>query len=297
MSDLEDRGAYTPFSREQLAFDPRDTRRRRPVPLTLMASAVVLVALGGVALMFYQSGVRGRNEPPRAIGTPVGSIKTPPAASDAKPVDPNAPASGALDVYVQDRSEPGAAQPVYTPAPEQPAPRTAEAQPAPQTVAQAAPRVASPPPPAKAAPAYPSIEAAADAAETAPPAPLKPAKVATPKPTAFAAAQPAKPKPDAKAAPVKVAAADKAATDKAATAGGSGAVQIGAYSSKALADQEFAKVKASFAKFTSGRGTHVEPVQKGAATLYRAAFTGFSKTQATAFCGALKAAGRACIVK
>ena len=128
MSDLEDRGAYTPFSREQLAFDPRDTRRRRPVPLTLMASAVVLVALGGAALMFYQSGVRGRNEPPRAIGTPVGSFKTP-AAPDAKPADANASGSGALDVYVQDRPEPGSAQPVYTPAPEQPAPRTAEAQP------------------------------------------------------------------------------------------------------------------------------------------------------------------------
>ena len=134
MSDLEDRGAYTPFSRDQLAFDPRDVRRRRPAPLTLMASAVVLVAMAGAALMFYQSGVRGRNEPPRAIGTPVGSIKTP-AVQDAKPAD-----GGALDVYVQDRPEPGAAQPVYTPAPEQPAPRSpAEAQPAPQTASRAAP--------------------------------------------------------------------------------------------------------------------------------------------------------------
>ena len=102
-------------------------------------------------------------------------------------------------------------------------------------------------------------------------------------------------KSDAKtAAPVKVAVADKTA-DKA--AGGADAVQIGAYSSKALAEQEFAKVRSGFAKFTSGRGVHVEPVAKGSATLYRAAFTGFSKAQATAFCGALKAAGRACIVK
>ena len=125
------------------------------------------------------------------------------------------------------------------------------------------------------------------------PVALAAAKAAKPKPTALAAAHPAKPKPDAKApAPIKTAAADKAAA-----AGGPGAVQIGAFSSKALAEQEFAKVRSGFAKFTAGRSTHVESVQKGSATLYRAAFTGFSKTQAGAFCSALKAAGRACIVK
>ena len=289
MSDLEDRGAYTPFSREQLAFDPRDMRRRRPVPLTLMASAVVLVALGGVALMFYQSGVRGRNQPPRAIGTPVGPIKTPPIGPGANA----APADRSLDVYVQDRPEPGAAQPVYTPAPEQPGPRTAEAQPAPQAAVHVAP-------PALAktdtdtAEALAPAPAPAKAAKAVTPKPVVLAAKAPPKPTALAAAQPAKPKPDAKAAaPLKTAAADKAA----AATGGAGVVQIGAYSSKALAEQEFAKVRSGFAKFTAGRSTHVEGVQKGSATLYRAAFTGFSKAQATAFCGALKAAGRACIVK
>ncbi|HEY3812909.1 MAG TPA: SPOR domain-containing protein [Caulobacteraceae bacterium] len=288
MSDLEDRGAYTPFSRDQLAFDPRDMRRRRPVPLTLMASAVVLVAMAGAALMFYQSGVRGRNEPPRAIGTKVASIKTP-VAPDAKP----AADAGQLDVYVQDRPEPGAAQPVYTPPPEQPSPRDALAakpavQAAPAAVPQVAPRVATAP---KTATAYPSLEAAADAAETAPLPPPVVKKATAPKLAAATRARPAPAK--AAAAPIKTA----AASGKTAAVGGAQAVQIGAYSSKALADQEFAKVRASFGKFTSGRGVHVEPVQKGSATLYRAAFTGFSKTQATAFCGALKAAGRACIVK
>jgi hypothetical protein len=292
MSDLEDRGAYTPFSRDQLAFDPRDMRRRRPVPLTLMASAVVLVAMAGAALMFYQSGVRGRNEPPRAIGTKVASIKTP-VAPDAKP----AADAGQLDVYVQDRPEPGAAQPVYTPPPEQPSPRDALAakpavQAAPAAVPQVAPRVATAP---KSSTAYPSLEAAADAAETAPLPPPVVKKAAGSKLAAAAPvkAAPAKPVPAKAAAPIKTA----DTSGKTAAAGGAQAVQIGAYSSKALADQEFAKVRASFGKFTSGRGVHVEPVQKGSATLYRAAFTGFSKTQATAFCGALKAAGRACIVK
>ena len=36
---------------------------------------------------------------------------------------------------------------------------------------------------------------------------------------------------------------------------------------------------------------------RGGKTLYRTAFTGFSKTEAQAFCSALKAAGRDCIVK
>jgi hypothetical protein len=299
-----DRGVYTPYSRDELAFDPREARRRRPVPLTLMASAFVLVALGGAAVMFYQSGVRGRNEPPRAVGTQVGSIKTPPT-QDAKPVDP------ALDVYVVDRNEPGADQPTYTPGPEQPQPRDAvpaAVEPPPATTPAAKPVVA--------ANAYQAVDAAPDA--DAPP-PAKPAKVAkkvvvadttpakadTLEPHAWVTggadvatpvAAPVKAKDAAKA---KVAAKGKdAKADKAAAvAGGSEAVQIGAYSSKALAEQEFAKVRGGFGKFVSGRSTHVESVKHGSATLYRAAFTGFSKHQAQAFCGALKAAGRACIVK
>ncbi|HWE46832.1 MAG TPA: SPOR domain-containing protein [Caulobacteraceae bacterium] len=279
MSDLEDRGAYTPFSRDQLAFDPRGLQRRRPVPLTLMLSAVVLVAMAGAALLFYQSGVRGRNEPPRAVGTHVGSIKTPPPA----PAGP--PAEKGIDVYVQDRPESAAGQPVYTDAPEQPQPRVAETQAAPPPVARTAP---------KAAPDYPTVDAAVAAAETAPPPPLKPARAVTPKPVAVAAVALARARPDLRAAIPAVKTAD--ATAKSVPGGGQ-VVQIGAYSSKALAEQEFSKVRAGFAKYTSGRATHVEGVQKGSATLYRAAFTGFSKAQAAAFCGALKAAGRACIVK
>ena len=128
------------------------------------------------------------------------------------------------------------------------------------------------------------------------PRPPRPKPVAA-KPVALAAATPVKAKPDAKAPPAPIKTADANRPTRPPPPGGTGAVQIGAYSSKALAEQEFAKVRSGFAKFTSGRATHVEGVQKGSSTLYRAAFTGFSKDQATAFCVALKAAGRACIVK
>ena len=57
------------------------------------------------------------------------------------------------------------------------------------------------------------------------------------------------------------------------------------------------KTKSAFAKFASGHGKHVEPVDRNGSTLYRTAFTGYSKGDAQAFCAALKAAGRACIVK
>ena len=74
-------------------------------------------------------------------------------------------------------------------------------------------------------------------------------------------------------------------------------VQIGAFSSAAIADSEFAKVRSAFSRYTAGRGKRVEPVERNGQTLYRTAFTGFSKADAQAFCNALKAAGKACIVK
>lgn len=79
---------------------------------------------------------------------------------------------------------------------------------------------------------------------------------------------------------------------------GAAAVQIGAYSSEALAAKGWSDLAGAFAADMAGKGKHFEPVSKDGKTLYRAAVTGFgSRAEASAFCGKLKAAGRACIVK
>ncbi|NEX92196.1 SPOR domain-containing protein, partial [Caulobacter sp. 17J65-9] len=123
MSDQE-RGAYTPPTDEPLAFDARRTTgERRPVPMTLVASAVVLVVLVVAVVLFYRSGVRSRNEAPN-VGEPVAAVKTAPA-QDAQPVDEAA----SLDVYVAEPNAPAPAQPTFAPGPEQPAPRPAPSAP------------------------------------------------------------------------------------------------------------------------------------------------------------------------
>ena len=256
MSDY-DRGAYTPPTDDPLAFDARVTRQRRPLPLTLIASAVVLLVMVGALVVFYQSGVRGANEPPRVVGETVAELKSAPVET-ARPIDEAA----GLEVYVDDQPA-AAAAPTFAPAPEQPRPRPA----APVEVATLPPAAAAPP--AVRAPT-PVAELPAATAVKAQPAP--PAK-AVPAPERVAAAP---------AAPV---------------ASGSSSVQIGAFSSAAIANSEYAKVQAAFARHTSGRGKRVEPVERDGQTLYRTAFTGFAKADAQAFCAALKAAGRACIVR
>jgi cell division protein FtsN len=71
-------------------------------------------------------------------------------------------------------------------------------------------------------------------------------------------------------------------------------VQIGAFSSQALADSNWAA--AVQAPGGAGKGKHVELVPgKG---LYRTTVTGFgSRADAAAFCNALKASGKSCFVK
>jgi hypothetical protein len=75
-------------------------------------------------------------------------------------------------------------------------------------------------------------------------------------------------------------------------------VQIGAFSSAALADKGYQDVAALEPATIRGRGKHVEAVQKDGHTLYRTSVTGFAdREQAGAFCDALKAKGRICFVK
>ena len=250
-----ERGAYTPptgdddlpFNRN--GFEPRRPAARRPLPLTLIVSAAVLLILLVAVVLFYRSGVRSAWEAPPVVGAPVGDI-TAPAPVDAQPLDPEA----GLDVY--SGAADATAEPQFTPPPEQPQPR-----PAPTTGEPLAP----------AAPATRAPAATAPVENTPAPSPA-----------------PARPAPAEKAEP---------ASPPAATGGGA-AVQIGAFSSRAIADREYAAVAAAFPQFASGRTKGVEQVTtSGGQTVYRTTFNGFTREQAREFCAALQAAGRDCLVR
>ena len=271
-----DRGAYTPQTDAPLAFDARAPRGggRRPLPLALIGGGVVLLVLLAAVGMYYSSGVGPSPGAPPTVGQPVETVKTPP--TNAVPGD-NLAEPG---IFTQ---APAAGAPAFAPAPEQPAPRAAEAPPPAQT-AQAAPVQAAPAPAAAPPPAM------APAAPAVPPA-SKPVVVATapvrPVPTTPA------PKPVAPAA--KPAAAPAPA---AAAAGGAAIVQIGAYSSTALADKEFGMAASEFPGFMVGKTKRVEPVDRDGKTLYRTSVVGFgAKATAQAFCDAWKAKGRPCFVR
>lgn len=113
---------------------------------------------------------------------------------------------------------------------------------------------------------------------------LPPASTATP------AAPAPRPTPPAPAA--------APATKAPAATGGSASVQIGAFSSTEIADREYAAVAGRFGAFASGAEKRVtEVTSSSGSTLYRTAFSGLSRERAVAFCNALKAAGRDCIVR
>jgi hypothetical protein len=256
-------------------------RGARPFPVTLIMSGLVLVGLVVVIFLFYRSGVREAGQPPQAVGTPVGDLKSP-APADAQPQDPAA----GLQIYQSEAAHPAqAAQPKFVPPPEQPGARPAAA-----PAAQTPPPAAAPTTPVTTGPALrpalppaPPPAAAAPKVE-APPPPAKPAVAAAePKP---AAEKPvAKPKPAAE-------------PESAKPAHGAAAVQIGALSSTALADKAWGEAVAAAPGLAAGKGKGVERIEKDGHVLYRTAVTGFAgKSEAAAFCAKLKAAGKACFVK
>jgi hypothetical protein len=177
--------------------------------------------------------------------------------------------------------------------------------PAPATaLLTAAPAAVKPKPVVKLATAAPAASSSHPASSSAKPA-IKlataspPPVAATPKPAAAqdeianlasAGASPAKPvtaelKPKPKPKP-------KPAT----TAGGPAMVQIGAFSSSALADKGWQD--ATRAAPISGKTKAVEEVQKDGKTFYRTSVAGFaSRADAASYCAALKAAGHSCFVK
>lgn len=259
MSDT-DRGAYTPPTDAPLSFDARQpVRGARPVPMTLIVSALVLLVLVVAIFMFYRGGVREAGQAPQTVGTPVGEMKAA-APPEARAEDPAA----GLQIYQSESGEPVQGQPRFTAPPEQPAPRVA----------------AAPPPPA-AAPTTP-IGAA--------PAQLPPAAPAAAAPAPKVVAQAPEPAPKPAPAP-----ASKAVEAPAPAAGGGASVQIGAFSSQALAEKGLADA-ARIAG--AGKGRSIQPIERNGATLYRTTVTGFaSRAEAQAYCGKLQAAGKSCFVK
>jgi cell division protein FtsN len=75
-------------------------------------------------------------------------------------------------------------------------------------------------------------------------------------------------------------------------------VQIGAFSSQALAEKGWNDAARLAPGMAAGKGKSVQAVESGGKTVYRTAVTGFgSRADATAFCNALKAGGKDCFIR
>jgi len=267
-----------------LAFDGRDyAPRRGPAPVTLVISLLILAGVGGGVFYLYRGGVRAPSGPPAPVGSPVGDVRV------AAPPEPQTadPAAG-LSVY-KDNPNAAPAAPTFAPPPEQPAARAAApaASPVVAATAPTGPIAAAPLGSAPAqAPAVATIPVGAQVLE----APnVKPTKVA-------------------KAPTIDTILADNSPTPKAAVvaktpapakaAAGGFAVQIGAFSSQALADKSWTSAAGLAPGAMAGKGKHVAQTTKDGATLYRVAITGFdTHASAEAMCAKLTAAGRTCFVR
>jgi hypothetical protein len=268
-----DRGAYTPQSDAPLAFDARHSRggggggggMGGPSSATLIVSGVVLLLLIIALLVFYRSGVRRGDAAPQVVGTPITQTKSAPPASG----QPAEPAVG-LQVYKTEVAPPseGRPAPTFTKPPEQPA-----ARPAP-TARDTTPTITSLEPPA---------------ADSTPPPKLRAAQ-----------ANPDTGAPVAKAVkPARAVASAPAAQAKAATAAPGGVlVQIGAFSSAALAEKGWNDVAGLMPGAMAGKTKAVEQIEGKTPALYRAYVGGFaSKIEAKTFCTSLEALGKHCFVK
>jgi hypothetical protein len=293
-----DRGAYTPPTDQPLAFDARQpVRGRGPAPMMLFASALVLLVLVAAIAVFYRSGVDHGPATPPVVGTPVGSIKGA-APAEAQPTDP---AQG-LQIYQQAEGQSAPAAPNFTAPPEQPQVRAAApvvATPAPKaapTTPVAAPVAALP----MATPSLkPTVNATAPAVKNSVAPPPAPAPVAAkPAPAAPVAAKAPAVAAKPPAAKVPPAPAAKPTESRPAPTSGAASVQIGAFSSQALADKGWNDAARIAPGAAAGKGKKVEAIAKGGSTLYRTTVTGFgSRAAADAFCNQLKAAGKSCFVK
>jgi hypothetical protein len=209
--------------------------------------------------------VRHKGDAPTMVGAPIAQMKTP-APPDANDIPPG---------LVVSRVD--AANATYAPPPEEPLPRPLPV--------QATPVVTATPL------APPTAVAPRPVAMPSKPPPTKPLTIASLTDDAMAAKPP--PKPVTVTAPP----APVVATVSAAASGGSW-VQVGAFSSSALADKGWSDASKLVPAAIAGKGEKVEPVSKDGKTFYRAYVTGFAGHDAAqAFCDKLKAAGKACFVK
>jgi len=258
MSD-PDRGAYTPPTDSPLSFDAR-----RPVrgaggnSSTLMISAIILILLVAGAGFWLYKDGRRTSADEPR---PVGAVVAEtksPPPAQAQPEDESA----GLQIYKEDDA--GDAAPTFAPGPEPVQPR-----PAPQ---------AQPTAPVQSAALRPALPV------TAPPARPVAATPAQPTQVAVAPPKPAAPKPAT------------VATTKA--SGGAAMVQIGAFSSEALADRGWNDAASVAPGLAAGKGKQVEAIDKDGKTLFRTSVTGFSsRAEAQTFCDRLKGAGKSCFVK
>ncbi|MDP1643165.1 MAG: SPOR domain-containing protein [Phenylobacterium sp.] len=151
------------------------------------------------------------------------------------------------------------------------------------------------------APAQPNFVPPPEEPQARPEPQLRPTAPVTSQPAPPAQPAPT-PAPAAKApapAPVAKAPEPKASTPTpAAVASGGAMVQVGAFSSEALADAGWNDAMRALPDSAAGKGKRVEPVESNGKTLYRGYVTGFSsRAEASAYCDRLKAAGRSCFVR
>lgn len=254
-----DRGAYTPQTDAPLAFDARHPRGGGGG-----GSPTVLIVSGIVLVLLVAAVVifyRGGVRAPNEAPQPVG---VPVGSLKGAPPPEAQPAASEPPMAVYESGEPASGETAFAPAPEQPLPRPA---------------------------ARPTVNIQTDDLEPAGPPPPRPTPAVQPRPAPAPVA--AQPKP---AGPV--AAQPKPVVTPAPAVGGPAVVQIGAFSSEALANQGWSDVAGAFPGDMAGKGRRVEAVTANGATLYRGQVTGFASREAAAgFCAKLKATGKSCIVK
>lgn len=258
MSDQE-RGAYTPQTEEPLSF-----QHHTPPPAPRAPAPLALIASGIILLVLILAVVLFYNSGLNGRKGVPEEVGQPIGPVKMDPTEEAQPLEEGANLNVFEGNKPEGT-PTFAPGPETPQTRPAEV-------------VSIAPPPA--ASGTPSTTVPLDTAPASPVAEQKPEPKPEPKPEAKPETKP-EPKPEARV-----------------TSSGPAMVQIGAYSSRAIADAEFAALASSFGALASGASKRVEPVERDGKTLYRTSFAGFSsKERAQAFCDALKSSGKSCFVK
>jgi cytoskeletal protein RodZ len=144
------------------------------------------------------------------------------------------------------------------------------------------------------APAEPNFVPPPEEPQARPDPQLRPSAPVTSQPAPAPTPAPA---PKAPAQTTPAAPPAKAPTPAPAASGGA-MVQVGAFSSEALADAGWNDAMRALPDSAAGKGKRVEPVESNGKTLYRGYVTGFaSRAEASAYCDRLKAAGRSCFVR